>query len=67
MFYLMTHSTHYIYRYMTYGKEALSERGNLLLPHGLFFLVSSKLFYMHHPRQDKIYQSLCYTSPGPLA
>ena len=26
-----------------------SERGNLLLPHGLPILISSKGFYMHHP------------------
>ena len=26
-----------------------SERGNPMLPHGLLFLISSKIFYMHHP------------------
>ena len=31
MFYLMMHSTHFIYGYITseYGKEPFSERGNL--------------------------------------
>ena len=44
-----------------------SERGNLMLPHGLLFLISSKGFYMHHPRPDSTYHSLCYTSRGALA
>ena len=30
-----------------------SKRGNLLLPHGLFFLISSKAFYMSHPTDRK--------------
>ena len=50
MFYLMTHSTHFIYGYMTsdiilnFMVKNLtdSERGNPLLPHRLLFLISSK-------------------------
>ena len=43
-----------------------SERGNLLLPHGQPFLISSKgsfIFYIHHPT-ERI--DLCYTSCGNL-
>ena len=46
MFYLMTHSTHFIYGY--YGVRHMvkghsdSERGNPLLSHKLLFLISSK-------------------------
>ena len=45
MFYLMTHSTHFIYSYMASDMvkdHSDSERGNLLLPHGLLFPISSK-------------------------
>ena len=38
MFYLTTHSTHFIYSYMASD----SKRGNLLLPHELLFPNSSK-------------------------
>ena len=45
-----------------------SERGNLLPPHGLLFLFSSKiLLYAPSHRQDNTYHGLCYTSRGPLA
>ena len=44
-----------------------SERGNLLLPHGLLFSINSKGFYMHHPTQDTTYHGLCYISHGELA
>ena len=47
MFYLTTHSTHFIYGYMESGiimvkDHSDSKRGNLLLPHGLLFPISSK-------------------------
>ena len=45
MFYLTTHSTHFIYGYMASHmvKDHLySERGNPLPPHGLLFPISSK-------------------------
>ena len=38
-----------------------SERGNLLPPHGLLFLL-----YAPSHRQDSTYHSLCYTSGGSL-
>ena len=41
MFYLMTHSTHFIYGYMA-SDHSDSERGNLLPPHRLLFPISSK-------------------------
>ena len=40
MFYLMTHSTHFIYGYMASDMvkdHSDSEKGNPLLPHRLFF------------------------------
>ena len=45
-----------------------SERGNLLLPHGLLFLISSKgSFYAPSHRQNSTYHGLCYTSRAALA
>ena len=53
MFYLTTHSTHFIYGY---GKEHMvknhsdRERGNPLPTHRLLFPISRQgFFYMHHP------------------
>ena len=46
MFYLMTHSTHFIYGYMMSDNmvkdHSDSVRGNPLLPHGLLFSINSK-------------------------
>ena len=46
MFYLTMHSTHFIYSYMASGymvkDHSDSERGNLLLPHGLLFTINNK-------------------------
>ena len=45
MFYLKTHSTHFIYGYMASDMvkdHSDSERGNPLLPHGLLFSINSK-------------------------
>ena len=46
-----------------------SERGNLLLPHGLLFLISSKCSFIYTPshREDSTYHSVCCTSRGALA
>ena len=46
-----------------------SERGNPLPPHGLLFLINSKVFFVYAPshRQDSTYYGLCYTSRGSLA
>ena len=49
MFYLTTHSAHFIYGYIwrrLCGKGPLSVRGNLLQPHGLLFLISSKVSFI---------------------
>ena len=47
MFYLTTHSTHFIYGYMALDiimvkDHSDSERGNLLPPYGLLFPINSK-------------------------
>ena len=42
MFYLTTHSTHFIYVRHMAKDNSDSERGNPLLPHGLLFPISSK-------------------------
>ena len=45
-----------------------SERGNPLPPHGLLFLISSKVFlYAPSHRQGSTYHGLCYTSREALA
>ena len=45
-----------------------SERGNLLLPHGLLFPISSKGSFISTSQiQDRTNHSLCYTSRGALA
>ena len=41
MFYLTTHSTHFIYVYMA-SDHSDSEKGNPLPPHGLLFPINSK-------------------------
>ena len=62
MFYLTIHSTFYL---RLYGIGHLvkdhsdSERGNLLLPHGLLF---QGFFYMHHPT-DRIAHTTAFVTP----
>ena len=46
--------------------NADSEKGDLLPPHGLPFLISSKFFLYDHPRQDNTNHCLCYTCHGAL-
>ena len=41
MFYLTTHSTHFIYGYMV-KDHSVNKRGNSLPSHGLLFSISSK-------------------------
>ena len=38
------------------------ERGNPLSPHGLLFPISSKGFYMHHPK-DRIIHTTAFVTP----
>ena len=58
MFYLTTHSTHFIYGYMA-SDHSDSDKGNPLPPHRLLFPISSK--------GSIICTILCYTSRGALA
>ena len=68
MFYLMTHSTHFIYGYIASDKLMVkyhtdSEIGNPLPPHGLLFLINSKgSFYMRHPT-DRISHTTAFVTP----
>ena len=39
-----------------------SESGNLMLPQGLLFPISSKGFYMHHPT-DRIAHTTVFVTP----
>ena len=58
MFFLMTHSTHFILRLYGVGHmvkdHSDSERGNPLPPHGFF--------YMHHPT-DRIAHTMAFVTP----
>ena len=70
MFYLTTHSTHFILRLYGVGHmvkdHSDSERENP--PHRLLFLFSNKgSFICTSQTQDTTYHSLCYTSHGALA
>ena len=73
MFYLTTHSTHFIYGYMASDHMVKdhydSEKGNPLPPHRLLLSISSKGSFIYTPshRQDNTYHGLCYTSRGALA
>ena len=35
---------------------------NKMLPHGLLFLISSKIFYLHHPT-DRIAHTMAFVAP----
>ena len=69
MFYLTTHSTHFIFR--LYGVRHImvkdhsdSERGNM----GYSFQLTARvLLYAPSHSQDSTYHGLCYTSRGALA
>ena len=67
MFYLTTHSTHFIYGYMV--KDHLdSERRNPLPPHGLLFPLEARvILHASSHIQNDTYHGLCYTSRGALA
>ena len=67
MFYLMTHSTHFILRLYCVGHmvkdHSDSERGNPLPPHGLLFSdYLQGFFYMHHPT-DMIAHTMAFVTP----
>ena len=66
MFYLTTHSTHFIYGYMAsvnIKDHSDSEKGNPLPPHRLLLSINSKgSFYMHHPT-DRITHTTAFVTP----
>ena len=67
MFYLTTHSTHFIYGYMA---SDIWLRTNLIVRKETcysFRLTARVLLYAPSNRQDSTYHSLCYTSRGALA
>ena len=68
MFYLMMHSTHFIYRVRHMVKDhSDSEKGNPLPPKGYSFQLTARvLLYAPSDRQDITYHGLCYTSHGAL-
>ena len=71
MFYLTTHSTHFIYGYMASNiwlRTILIARKETYCHHiGYSFRLAARvLLYAPSHRQDSIYHSLCYTSRGAL-
>ena len=71
MFYLTTHSTHFIYGEMAsdiWSDYSDSERGNPLPPHGLLFPINNNIILCAtSPIDYYTYHDLCYTSRGALA
>ena len=71
MFYLMMHSTHFIYAYMAshmVKDHSDSERGNRCRHIGYSFRLAARvLLYAPSHRQDNTYLGLCYTSREALA
>ena len=71
MFYLTTHSTHFIYGYMASNiwlRTILIVRKETRCRHmGYSFRLAAKdLLYAPSHRQDSTYHGLCYTSRGAL-
>ena len=71
MFYLTTHSTHFIYGYMAsdiWLRTILIVRKETRCRHiGYSFQLAARvLLYAPSHRQDSTYHSLCYTSRGAL-
>ena len=72
MFYLRTHSTHFIYGYMAsdiWLRTILIVRKETCCNHrGYSFQLTARvLLYAPSHRQDSTYHGLCYTSHGALA
>ena len=72
MFYLTTHSTHFIYSYMAsdiWLRTILIMRKETRCRHiGYSYRLTARvLLYAPSHRQDNTYHSLCYTSCGALA
>ena len=70
MFYLTTHSTHFIYGYMAsdiWWRTILIVRKETRCRHiGYSFRLTARVLLYTH-RQDNTYHGLCYTSRGALA
>ena len=71
MFYLTTHSTHFIYGYMAsdiWLRTILTVRKETRCRHiGYSFRLAARvLLYAPSHRQDSTYHGLCYTSRGAL-
>ena len=72
MFYLTTHSTHFIYGYMAsdiWLRTILIVRKETRCRHiGYFFRLTARvILYAPSHRQENTYHGLCYTSRGALA
>ena len=71
MFYLTTHSTHFIYGYMAsdiWLRTILIVRKESRCCHmGCSFRLTARVLYAPSHRQDSTYHSICYTSHGALA
>ena len=72
MFYLTTHSTHFIYGYMAsdiWLRTILIVRKETRCRHiGYSYRLTARvLLYAPSHRQDNTYHGLCYTSRGALA
>ena len=72
MFYLTTHSTHFIYGYMAsdiWLRTILIVREETRRRHICYSFRLTARFFLYAPshRQDSTYHSLCYTSRGALA
>ena len=67
MFYLTTHSTHFVYDYMELDTDNLDETHCHHLLVYSFQLTVKNLLYAPFHRQDSPYHSLCYTSCGAVA
>ena len=72
MFYLTTHSTHFIYGYMAsdiWSRTTQTVREETRCRHmGYSFRLAARvLLYASSHRQDNTYHGLCYTSRGALA
>ena len=65
MFYLTTHSTHFIYGYM--ASDIVRKESRCRHIGNSFRLAASVLLYASSHRQDNTYHGLCYTSRGALA
>ena len=71
MFYLTTHSTHFIYGYMAsdlWLRTILIVRKETRCRHiGYSFRLTARVLLYASHRQDSTYDGLCYTSRGALA